>query len=51
MTCFDCDYCIRDYMDKPYCFITQCSLSNYDAEDSEGADEYCIDFKPKEETE
>ena len=43
MTCFDCKNCIRDYMDKPYCFISQCHLSEEtaDAED-------CDDFEPEE---
>ena len=49
MTCFDCKNCIRDFMDKPYCFISQCHLSIWDAEETADAED-CDDFEPKEET-
>ncbi len=47
MTCFDCKNCIRDYMDKPYCFISQCHLSIWNAEETADA-EYCDDFEMRE---
>lgn len=50
MTCFDCENCIRDFMDKPYCFISQCHLSIWDAEEVADAED-CDDFVPKEEAE
>lgn len=46
MTCFDCENCIRDFMDKPYCFIGQCHLSIWDAEETADAED-CDDFVPK----
>lgn len=48
MTCFDCKNCIRDFMDKPYCFISQCHLSIWNAEETADAED-CDDFVPREE--
>lgn len=42
--CENCEYCIEDYMEKPYCFIYQMSLVDTVIIE-------CDDFLPKEETE
>ena len=47
MTCFDCKNCILDYMDKPYCFISQCHLSIWNTEETADAED-CDDFEPEE---
>lgn len=43
MTCFDCENCIDDYQDKPYCLVYQMSLVDHvDIH----ADRDCHEYEP-----